>query len=686
MKTSFFDRSKRKITARALLRGKAARVMTAAVVGTALTITAILFTQFPTAGGSHAEASTVTTSAGNSGTPYPASSPTPSPAREPKVTTAKQRTDKVPIKGYVDMHTHPMSHLGFGKKLMHGAPDIDMIIPKGTHGCNEADFRAKNMGEAMGSCASTHGGWGLDNGCGDYIRALVINQGIDDAFKHKLPPEQNLHGDHQHAGYPDFQYWPHQTSKLHQQMWWEWIKRAHEGGLRVMVALSVNSQLLANAINGDSPTTDMASSDLQIKEIKRFVGRHPDFMEVAYSPEDLRRIVNANKLAVILGMEIDDFGGFNKTFDHPALPLTSIPVFQQAEVKKEIQRIHDLGVRYVFPIHLTNNKLGGTAAYSPMFNFANKHNTGSYLDLQHSTNASINYDINFAGNTLGVANVLALTGLRVAAEVVGELPAPCVNDISCLPGKARCCGPAVNTIKNAFALEADGKWAGYEQITPGHINKQGLTSLGIYALQEMMKIGLIIDVDHMGVKSMDMALVIAKAFNGGYPVNLGHNGMRKSGTGEHGTERNVDAAMALRVGRLGGMFGLGTADLTPDQVIEEYNKVVEAMGNKGEFNVYPGVGTDANGLEPLPKATAGLNSNTFYTSNFLSRLKTAGGNESGGRTWDYTKDGVAHYGLMNEFMRDLKTRSGGAAVHEKLWQSAEYFARMWEKCESKAGQ
>ena len=103
------------------------------------------------------------------------------------------------------------------------------------------------------------------------------------------------------------------------------------------------------------------------------------------------------------------------------------------------------------------------------------------------------------------------------------------------------------------------------------------------------------------------------------------------------------------------------------------------MGHNGEFNVYPGIGTDANGLEPLPKASKGLKSSEFYDG-----FKKSGISDSS-RTWDYTKDGVAHYGLMSDFMRDVKTRTDGAGVHDKLWQSAEYFARMWEKCETVAG-
>ncbi|NOT62591.1 MAG: hypothetical protein HOP19_20490, partial [Acidobacteria bacterium] len=519
----------------------------------------------------------------------------------------------------------------------------------------------------------------FDNPCGDHLRAFMINAFIDDKFAWKLPPEQNLHLDHEHEGYPAFKYWPHQTSKLHQQMWYEWIKRAHEGGLNVMVALSVNSQLLANAINGDSPTLDRASSDLQITEIKRFVKRHADFMEIAFSSADLRRIVGAGKLAVILGMEIDDFGGFAQM---GTVFKNQTHTMQRAQVKAEIKRVYDQGVRYLFPIHLSNNVFGGSAVYSSIFNFANKHNTGSFMDITTSPDPAIQYNLNF----LNAGTPLVLSMVPGVYDAIAGFPAPCFG--SGIPGTVGSCSPALGIIKDA--VTADGKWVNYQSVVPGHINDQGLTPLGEYALLEMMKLGMIIDIDHMGMKSTEMALHWAEVFKGGYPVNLGHNGLRQNDEHHHATERNADAATIRRVAKLQGMFGLGTGDLTPDEFIEEYNKVVKAIEGLNMIDALQGrtqlygalaVGTDANGLEPLPRATAGLDSAAFYSNGF-KKLDTAGGAAKGGKTWDYTKEGVAHYGLMNEFMRDVKARNKDQNVYKRVWDSAEYFARMWEKCES----
>jgi hypothetical protein len=126
------------------------------------------------------------------------------------------------LRGYVDLHTHPMSYLGFGGKAVHGVPDIGGLIPAGTRDCNPNALRAASIEQALGDCKSTHGGWGTDNTCGDYIREAIIDRALD----------SNL-SNHQPAGYPNFYFWPNHNSILHQQMWWELIKRSDDGGLKV---------------------------------------------------------------------------------------------------------------------------------------------------------------------------------------------------------------------------------------------------------------------------------------------------------------------------------------------------------------------------------------------------------------------------------------------------------------------
>jgi microsomal dipeptidase-like Zn-dependent dipeptidase len=578
-----------------------------------------------------------------------------------------------PLTGWVDMHTHPMSHLGFGRKLMHGAPDIGSIIPAGTRfkgfnafekECNTVDERATSIEQALGTCNATHGGWGVENDCGNYVRAIVISKAFDDDFVYNVDHNPftggNLHGDHRHEGIetnPNFLYWPHQSSKAHQQMWWEWLKRAYkEGGLRVMVALSVNSELLAEVIDGDNPKDDKTTGDEQVDEIRDFVGRHNDFMEVAYSASDLRRIVSADKLAVIIGMEVDNIGNFNKS---------NVPLNEEA-VKAEIVRLFDKGVRYIFPIHLTDNKFGGTAVYNDLFNYANKFSTGSLFTIQSS--ATIDPTITHRlGAGLDRAGNL---GVKLALDAASGIPFPPALNVNPLDSRF-CLNPTLGCwdkfkfIRNL--ISPDPRFFSYAATPGGHANAQGLTTLGVVAIKEMMRLGILIDIDHMSQKAVDSTLSLAE-FNSNYPVNIGHNGLR----GPSGNERGASQKTVERVAALGGVFGVGTADSEHDKTdaIKFINNVstisTTVPGLRGI-----GLGTDVNGMERLPRASEGLNSDAFYKS--FPKCTT------GNRTWDYTKEGVAHYGLMADFIKDVKERN--VNVYNKIMGSAEYFAQMWEKCD-----
>lgn len=586
------------------------------------------------------------------------------------------------LRGWVDMHTHPMSHLGFGKKLMHGAPDAGSLIPAGTRDCNSSDFRAKDMKDAMGHCNSTHGGYELndpfdgdgENTCGDYIRAAVINYGFDSDFVHK---SDNPHGDHHHAGYPAFQFWPHQSSKTHQQMWYEWIKRAYDGGLRVMVALSVNSELLATLIKGDAPLDDQATSELQIKEIISFVDRHNDFMEVAKSASDLRRIVKSNRLAIVLGVELDNIGNMNKVSD-----------WNEDKTRLEIKKLYDSGVRYVFPIHLVDNKFGGTAVYSTLFNFANLHSTGQYYEIKQSKDPRVAYSLLLKveddGKTYqegyGFRNTLFL-GLKGMLEGLGHLPSECCkwpHESGCGPLNLCCLNNCshFHTVKNL--VTPSPLFESYVATPPGHVNAKGLTPLGEFAIKEMMRLGMLIDIDHMSDSSTTRTLELAQEF--GYPVNIGHNGIRQPG----GKERDMPLEKVRIVSRLGGMFGMGCTDQKPEDFATNYKLIWEGMCNKAVA-----IGTDVNGAEKLPRHsdvtdnydifykpefTKGVNPTSILNKNF-SKCK----NLEGGREWDYTKEGVAHYGLMWDFFRDVQRFD--PEVVNNLFTSAEYFAQMWEKCE-----
>ena len=603
--------------------------------------------------------------------PTPVAIPPPVPLQDMSPRPAPTRTPTtIPtpplLNGWVDMHTHPVSHLAFGKRLLHGAPDVGSLIPRGTRNCNPTDFRATTITEALGNCNGTHGSWNpTNNACGDTVRSLVISNLFDGDFVNK----SGL--DHQHEGIEtapfNFAYFPHQSSKVHQQMWWEWIKRAKEkGNLRVMVALTVNSELLATILNGDAPIDDKASADLQIDEIITFVGRHNDFMEIAYTPADLRRIVGADKLAVILGMEVDNIGNFNK----PEI------AFSETTVKVEINRLYAKGIRYIFPIHLVDNKFGGTAVYDNLFNAASKFSTGgvtgNYFDVE---SGSVKYRLGVSSIQGGdfmvmqtfAPTLIALSGTPYPPAMQGDPSKPDFCPVPILG-----CWKTFRTLQSIFT--PNPSYAVYSGISGGHVNKKGLSELGKFAVLQMMKLGMLIDIDHMSDKSQADTLEIAERVNNGvsndYPLNIGHNGLQDP----RGSERIALLSTVKRVAALKGVFGVGTSDsekhkFDSQTFVLSFGEVWTAMGGNSYGAV--AIGTDVNGMERLPRAPENVSPN-FYNSDFPIS-KTAN------REWHYPSEGVTHYGLMADFLKDVKDKS--PTVYENLMNSAEHFARMWEKAD-----
>jgi microsomal dipeptidase-like Zn-dependent dipeptidase len=514
------------------------------------------------------------------------------------------------LKGFADLHTHPLSNLGFGGKLIHGGVDVGSLLPADAS-CNH-HVRATSMEQALGNDNPTHGGWGTDNGCGDDIRKVVIHK-MQEANPGALVTPDKA------RGAPDFHDWPQSKDITHQKMWVDWIRRAHDGGLRVMVALAVNNKTLADGVAGpgDGPTDDRASADLQLAETKAFVGRHHDFMEVAYTPQDLERIVRAGKTAVVLGIEIDDIGNFNK-----------VPKLDDHMIAEELGRLHREGVRYVFPIHVIDNPFGGTGVYQGAFALSNWREAGHDWDLAcASASDGITWKLKPADSNF-FEDTLVSQKLQTNAW---HHPTP----------------PSCPT---------------------GHVNKLGLTPHGEFAIREMMRLGMMIDLDHMSMKSLNQTLAIAQAVPGGYPLNSGHNCLRgMPGCQRSENQRTVE--QLKKITALGGMVGIGTS-IDAYTFVAQYGAAVKALGPGGGA----GLGTDMNGLVMAPPARRG--SKVQYDAKFPT-------SKTGDRQWNYNSDGVAHYGMLADFLVDARTAPGGAQlIDQHLMLSADSFWRMWQKCEA----
>jgi microsomal dipeptidase-like Zn-dependent dipeptidase len=514
---------------------------------------------------------------------------------------AQQPTPVIkPLTGYVDMHAHPRGDLAYGTELFYGAPYGDISL-------------------AMGNCKPDHSAHSLRNKHGNLFRQVLAQQTEQQNSKTWKDSKQ---------GYPDFATWPSWCSILHQQMWVDWIQRAHEGGLNIMVALAVSSHCIASAAKTTGPQDDEQVMLNCIQGIKDLVA-HSTFMEIALNPEDVRRIVANGKLAVILGSEMDNIGNFYSPADHYKASFNATP--DNSQIQAELDKLWNLSIRYIFPVHLNNTVFGGSALIISTLNVANKFVTGAeFVPEQVETKTS---GIAFRLQNPG-------TGLNPIAKMF--MPYLLPKNIN--PGRK-------------------GNYTTWDTLPGfGHRNSLGITERGKFAINYMMQKGFLIDIDHMSEKMANEVLEMAVTNN--YPVNSGHNGPR----GEAGNENNRTLHQYALLKQVGGMVGMGHGACASD-FVKSYREVAQIMGY-----THLAIGTDVGGFAPLPQSDTSIH--IVYDSTF-TRCHT------GNRTWDINTDGVAHYGLWPDYIRSWD--AAGMTRQEKnvFMSSAEHFTQMWELCEKR---
>ena len=108
-----------------------------------------------------------------------------------------------------------------------------------------------------------------------------------------------------------------------------------------------------------------------------------------------------------------------------------------------------------------------------------------------------------------------------------------------------------------------------------------------------------------------------------------------------------------------------------------------------------GLGTDTNSLVKTPRSTMNdLPSLPRFTPIYNPSDPANQGvtpldkSRTGTREWDYNLDGVAHYGMFADFLRDVRTlpasatMNGRQIVDDQMMYGADYFYRSWLKADT----
>jgi microsomal dipeptidase-like Zn-dependent dipeptidase len=553
-----------------------------------------------------------------------------------------------PVFGFADLHCHTMAHLGFGGHLLAGFPDGD--IEKALSRCD----------------VFPHGKWGL----GNFGRGWSLVQGL---------VEDSLgHGPCGHDSYKD---WPHFGTRVHQQVFVDWLQRAHAGGLRLLVSVAVNNELLAEQFG--HPDKDESSIEKQTRELRRFTERHASWMGLALSAAEARRLISAGKLAVVASVEVDSLDsllGDREALNKQPLALERLPGI--------LRWLRELGIRMMTPLHLADNSFGGAAVYSDMFNLLNHFLRGRFLDVQGSSSVSFRLGHNLDTQTKAA---IAFYELMRRAHYPRN-----------------------------HALNAPGQ---------GHVNRRGLTPVGEAFLREAMRQGFLLDLEHMSERCTDAVLSLAEQAR--YPIVSSHCSFREQALAPHETSLKSKCSneymktreQARRILALGGLLAPITnqhelKDFPGSTVANDcarssktwaqsYQYALSLQREVGSGGV--AIGTDFNGLNQQPGPRYGPNAAFGVKDDELRKkrrpvqqmlqrnhppLPYSGTmyrtdapfvrSRAGKREFDFNTEGLAHIGLLPDFIRDLAHVGMTDAQLDPLFSSAEAFLRMWETCEARS--
>lgn len=580
------------------------------------------------------------------------------------------------MSGFADIHAHPMAHLAFGGRLIWGSPTG--AYEEAFHTCDGWD----------------HGAYSrfLGNDIAKAVLDGIIQGERESSWMWQTWPGLS---DHPRDGYPTFRGWPFPGSMIHQQLHLIWLHRAYSHGLRLFSALAVNNRALAWLMGNGNECWDDETIRVQVAALQE-LAQHPfaqPWLEIAYSANDAERIIGENKLAIILGAEVDQIE-LLLSHDPKVLALLNCEaeaflsggVSTAPNIERLAQTIYDIGLRQINPLHFANNSFGGSAFY---------------LDRH-------------AGNTRW------LNLWREGRPNGSYWPEICSSDED-LEFRFQRNQTSVNRGWTIFDWPITGSASAYPYAAKNHVNSLGLNAAGVVFIWNLWRRGIMVDVDHMSMKSKNEALQLAEQF--GVPVISSHCWIRHitlsrsaigmpddwwqkwSGGGPQSSQptwpmlrhEGMRTRTDLhRIAALGGMIGTllrqpavekpaSLTAVTADGVelmgtttaaAAAYLAVVEELGPASAV----AIGSDVNGLAQLPAASYCCldDAPDPYGPNGINRAVT------GDRVWDINADGVAHYGMIPDLIQRWRAEGMSQAQLAPLFRSAEGYVKTWSLVEKAA--
>jgi hypothetical protein len=552
----------------------------------------------------------------------------------PPAPTGKGAADEV--EGFFEAHVHGMAFEFLGGEARCGRP-----------------WHPYGVEYALGSC---------------YEQAGFLNGVLEVVLAGRSPEEP--FSSYDPVGWPTFDYWPRYDLLSHEQFYWRWLERAHHGGLRLLTNLLVDNtglcQLYPFKRNSCNEMDGVRLQAQRLFELEDYIdaqsgGPGEGWLRIVTSPAQARETINAGRLAVVLGIEISVLFDCGEKLD--------LPECTEEEIDERLDEVFDMGVRQMQLINKFDNALSGvTGDGGPtgvLVNHGNRITTGHYWDMVTcEDDDGHDHDHAFPGAEHDKTQI----NLR------DEVPGADAEEIDVLAG----------AIFSAFGATR-GLVAPVYPEGP-HCNTRGLTDLGRYVITGMIERGMIFDPDHMSAAAQREALdhihTLVEAEQAAADAE-DRPAVQPAVISSHSWANDVTYQ---RIYDLDGVVAPRTA--RPDGFARAWRQ------HRAWFDLHApaespfglGYGADTNGFGAQPGPRQERDAPFDYEGGWAAPIGevTLYQQTSGVRTFDI-EDGVAHYGLLADWFRDVELAAeqqnpgDGARIRRDMLAGAETYLRLWER-------
>ena len=435
--------------------------------------------------------------------------------------------DAAPLWGLADFHTHPTNYLGLGGlqgvHALWGAPGGSMSDYAGSPAAAKMAFTRDipECDEPSLQFNGHHGG---------LAAPIMIN-----AAEGRLAPSiddlglSSIAFTHGQKGGPEYKDTPDFRSGAHEQYHVTAIHRAYLGGLRLISAMALHNRGLEYGVGwvrcGEegNPTVDTTPDwtviRAHVQAMRQLADMNSDWMQIAYTPDQARQIIQQNKLAVVLGVEVPELG-----LDEDGNPA------------EQVGNLEALGVRQVVVVHGMDNLLGGTAVFQDLYNTVNdwmyrpkqyrdKVETLSGITIWKQYPASF-YDVTTRPSP-PVTTLPVNEPIEPTEPILFRLANPERVVLSDIYPRPPSLGFLVGTFGRMHPLVSTApigtkqKEQYWKEKGP-HRNTRGLTGRGAEFIQRLMERGMLVDLAHMSDATLAATYDVAGNTCGSYPLMISH--------------------------------------------------------------------------------------------------------------------------------------------------------------------